>query len=1181
MWSGFSGAAIALLTMGVKFYVLAAESNPDVVSMADAAIDQMVHVRAVEMIDAEMVRGIIERRSIRCILVGGGSPCQGNTFLNRKRKGLGDPRSQQPRELIRIRDELRAAYPKVPVLTFLENVASSPEQVKQEYSHLMGVKPVAINAAIFGWVQRNRLYWAAGPKGEDVTWNYQTLPTGVTMTWGQEASVVRYEGKPIPRHIRTQDGFNWHKKEPEDVVRDGGKGAMYPFTREFEHPDEPTRAAWETVQRWKQDEKRFPVDAYAEENLLWRGREWRTPTSSERAQAHGCPPSAVRPDRMEGMREREAERLANCAVGNGFHIPSIILVFMLLLQSVVACPVPSTRMTRARDEEDLVRRIEGTVFDIHALRSTPGLLSPDQCMDQMALIFGELKTDQRNPATLPWRTTRSRLREQEEGVLALQRFWAHEVRRGRADGPMGPRPLSAQERAQAWAYLGMQRAAGNSHRGLDHLLQPGLGKEGHMEQAMALPSPYKPGTVTDPDLRYAAFTMAVWGPFIEQWREQQMQLLLKLGEAVRPMTEALRRRMPETVRRVAAKKDPAMVALITILLRWPDRRLAVEYVEGHQIVGHIESSGVFRSRGGREISEEELKSGFMGQEAVAFTDALMSRQPRKDSADIEKLMAVETAKGYQSDPVSVAEMNRRYGEGGWRPMPLFINEEAGGKQRLIANAKGGGHNAWTSEEETLFVIAVGFAADATVMIMEECIKMHLPQESSEWTTEQLLAAMPGWAQCGLGCDDMKDAFRQSPVAPEHQGFNVVAFFAPSRGTWLFSEVYGLVYGMRSSVLHFNRFPALAAATARRMGGSATGSYVDDFSTMDFLAARGSGQKFANVVIRVMGGELGPEKHKPSRSQQVMLGVNVRMDAMQESGTIHFEPREETVHKITEAAKDLLHKGTCTPAEAAKLRGTASWAAGNTFGRVARLGMRALKSRQYQKENTVELDEQLRMGLRFLVETLPALGPRSTRIVGPTPRPTVIYSDASWPENMTAEEAVSAGEPPRLGWVIFTPGEKPKGFSMELGKEFTSILFPRKTQILAAEAVAVLTALVLTPELLEGKELVWFVDNEAALSSLIRGTSRAEDVGHIAACAQLAMMERSCAAWFEWIDSASNPSDGLSRDGVRDQWTIQQGWDLEEIRPEAFAKVAEYLSHEKVVRITGLAPTGPVLPSVTD
>ena len=559
---------------------------------------------------------------------------------------------------------------------------------------------------------------------------------------------------------------------------------------------------------------------------------------------------------------------------------------------------------------------------------------------------------------------------------------------------------------------------------------------------------------------------------------------------------------------------------------------------------------------------------------------MMSRQPRKDSADIERLMKAETAKGYQGEPVAKAEMDRRYGVGGWRPMPLFINEEAGGKQRLIANAKGGGHNEWTSEEETLFVIAVGFAADAAVMIMEECIRMHLPQEASDWSTEKLVMAIPEWTRCGLGCDDMTDAFRQSPVAPEHQGVNVVAFFAPTRGTWLFSEVYGLVYGMKSSVLHFNRFPALAAATARRMGGSATGSYVDDFSTVDFLGASGSGQKFANVVIRAMGGELGPDKHKPPRSQQVMLGVNVRMDAMKENGTIQFEPREDTVHKITESAKSLLMKGTCTPAEAAKLRGTASWAAGNTFGRMARLGLRALKSRQYQKENTVELDEPLLMGLRFLVETLPELGPRSTRILGPTPKPTVVYSDASWPENMTAEEAVDRGEPPRLGWVIFTPGEKPRGFSLELGKEFTSILFPRKTQILAAEAVAVLTALVLTPELLEGREMVWFVDNEAALSSLIRGASKAEDVGHIAASTQLAMMEHSCAAWFEWIDSDSNPSDGLSRDGIRDLWTVRQGWDLTEIRPEEFTKVAEYLSHEKVVRITGLAPKGPVLPSET-
>jgi len=616
-----------------------------------------------------------------------------------------------------------------------------------------------------------------------------------------------------------------------------------------------------------------------------------------------------------------------------------------------------------------------------------------------------------------------------------------------------------------------------------------------------------------------------------------------------------------------------MVAMTTILLRWPDRHLAAEYVTGHRIVGHVEASGVFRARGGQEITEEELMTGFLGQEAVAYIDGLMSRAPRRDSEDIEKLMAIETSKGYQGKPVKKSEMDMRYGVGGWRPMPLFINEEAGGKQRLIANAKGGGHNRWTSDEETLFVIAVGFAADAALMVMEECTRLHLPPDAPDWATETLLDEMPEWTQCGLGCDDMTDAFRQSPVAPEHQGVNVVAFYAPSAGGWRFSEVHGLVYGMKSSVLHFNRFPSLAAALARRMGGAATGPYVDDFTTIDFMAAHGSGQDFANAGIRALGGALGPDKHKPPREQQVTLGVHVRMDTVRTDGRILFEPREETVNKVVEMANALLAKGTCTPAEAAKLRGVASWAAGNTFGRAGRLGLRALKTRQYQKEDTVLLDEQLMMGLRFLIEVLPRLSPRATRILGPTPSPVVVYSDASWPEQRTAEEAMEAGDPPRLGWVVFGASERPRGFSMELGREFLATLFPRKTQILAAEAVAVLTALVVAPELLNGREVVWFVDNEAALSSLIRGASRAEDVGHIAACTQLAMIEHFCTPWYEWVDSASNPADGLSRDGVKDEWTLGQGWDLTEVPPAAFHAVVGRLNHENTVRITGMAPTG--------
>ena len=35
-------------------------------------------------------------------------------------------------------------------------------------------------------------------------------------------------------------------------------------------------------------------------------------------------------------------------------------------------------------------------------------------------------------------------------------------------------------------------------------------------------------------------------------------------------------------------------------------------------------------------------------------------------------------------------------------------------------------------------------------------------------------------------------------------------------------------------------------------------------------------------------------------------------------------------------------------------------------------------------------------------------------------------------------------------------------------------------------------------------------------------------------------------WYEWVDSESNISDGLSRDGLDDKFAIAQGWSLQEL-----------------------------------
>ena len=158
---------------------------------------------------------------------------------------------------------------------------------------------------------------------------------------------------------------------------------------------------------------------------------------------------------------------------------------------------------------------------------------------------------------------------------------------------------------------------------------------------------------------------------------------------------------------------------------------------------------------------------------------------------------------------------------------------------------------------------------------------------------------------------------------------------------------------------------------------------------------------------------------------------------------------------------------------------------------------------------------------------------------------MIYSDASWPSRVAGTKEITE---PRLGWVIFDPrsSQPPQGFSFVVGQTVLSRLITRKQQILAVEAFAAAAAPWLLPEVFRGRESIWFIDNAAAVSTLIRGSSRPEDIDNLAASAAFQNAELDHRVWYEWIDSDSNPADGLSRDGLADTWTRKQGWDLKDV-----------------------------------
>ena len=140
LWAGFSGLCVALLAMGVRFHAVAAENDIFPAQVAEQIMPQVVAVDAVETVTGTMFRPFLQRRQVRGIILGGGSPCQGNSILNTGRKGLADTRSQQPQELVRIRQELQdlPECATLEIVTFLENVASMPREVMDQYTAWMG-----------------------------------------------------------------------------------------------------------------------------------------------------------------------------------------------------------------------------------------------------------------------------------------------------------------------------------------------------------------------------------------------------------------------------------------------------------------------------------------------------------------------------------------------------------------------------------------------------------------------------------------------------------------------------------------------------------------------------------------------------------------------------------------------------------------------------------------------------------------------------------------------------------------------------------------------------------------------------------------------------------------------------------------------------------------------------------
>ena len=127
-WSGMGSLLIGLCSLGVRCICVSAESDKMAQRCIGHGSPNTVIISDVHSFDVRMLDKLFERRQIAAVLIGGGSPCQGNTSQNPKRKGLQDSRTLQAFIVPQVAKAVRERF-HVNTVEFLENAGSSPPPV--------------------------------------------------------------------------------------------------------------------------------------------------------------------------------------------------------------------------------------------------------------------------------------------------------------------------------------------------------------------------------------------------------------------------------------------------------------------------------------------------------------------------------------------------------------------------------------------------------------------------------------------------------------------------------------------------------------------------------------------------------------------------------------------------------------------------------------------------------------------------------------------------------------------------------------------------------------------------------------------------------------------------------------------------------------------------------------------
>ena len=560
------------------------------------------------------------------------------------------------------------------------------------------------------------------------------------------------------------------------------------------------------------------------------------------------------------------------------------------------------------------------------------------------------------------------------------------------------------------------------------------------------------------------------------------------------------------------KKNLLVLAEMLEAISWPDVRLIADLQNGFPLLGEIPRSGALPHIPFKECAESATS---LRAQAEALTSVTL-RRVRRPAALEEPVRRVFEAK---------CQKEVSTGRARWRPLPA----------KCVLTARFPADEGWKDNSRSVRCIDDFSASliNAAVSVGEAVQHDTL----DDFVALLCRVASAGGGDARLRKEDFVGAFKTLPLASSHLQFAVVTWdSAEAQGRGL--QLLACPFGAAASVYNWERFGAAIRSVLATLFYVVFLRFVDDLFGADrvvsgasFLASpAGASETAREVVEDLLGWEFDATKRVSDSIAAPVLGVDVEVD--QAAQCVHLAVGPAKLGQWKSQIRAILARGSLHPAEAKKLAGKLSWGASAVFGRAARVHLAPLYRQAAGTSSALQgrLARALRWWLRFL-ECVPRRTVPCSRLSERLR--CIVYSDATghgnvaWAICLPAQRVFSAAEVPKAVW---------------RWARF------RRNQVATWELLAAICALHwLLSQGFGELEVLLFVDNNTALGTLIRGSSRQADWNDLIGDLWLRVARAGVLLYSFYVPSHLNLADAPTR-------PRQKAAALEAMQAAGFAQV---------------------------